>query len=291
MRELSFLANAAEPVIRFRASRRKYTDPDICKAYISAMAKRNRTPYKLPPAIALTGKVIEHDFDGMQYFEIAGDKSKALVMYLHGGSYFAPPNLFHWEMLLQLSQQSGMGFLVPLYPRAPLHTVSTAYRVLFDFCEKFKPQIFMGDSAGGGLALGLAQACPEFSPEKMILISPWLDISMTNPQMKDYEELDPILAIAGLKHMGKVWAGSVDVFDPRVSPIYGDFSHIHDLTMLVGTHEIFYPEVMRLSNQLDKDNFSHRLIIGEQMFHVWACFPIKEGREAVRKIVELLTIY
>jgi len=50
--------------------------------------------------------------------------------------------------------------------------------------------IMMGDSAGGGFALALAQKLKNESidqPAQIILLSPWLDITLTNPDIKEID--------------------------------------------------------------------------------------------------------
>ncbi|MCR5122119.1 MAG: alpha/beta hydrolase, partial [Ruminococcus sp.] len=161
MPERSFLAGAAEPVLRFRASRKKFIEPEACSAYISQMARAARVKYVLPRAARLSGRIAESETDGMQYFTIVPKDSQSgirvKIAYLHGGSYFAPPNILHWEMLLRLGDLCDAEITVPLYPRAPLRTCSAAYEELLGFFARHKPDVLMGDSAGGGLATGLAQ--------------------------------------------------------------------------------------------------------------------------------------
>ena len=93
----------------------------------------------------------------------------------------------------------------------------------------------MGDSAGGGLALGLAEALRDEGdtlPEELILISPWVDLTMSNPDMKDYVKHDPMLGIDGLRRMGEVWANGLELTDPKVSPIFGDLSGLPPVTII-----------------------------------------------------------
>lgn len=286
----SFLAGAATPVIKLYAGKRKFVEPDALAEYITAMEKNNRLPYKLPTAAMLSGKIAEESFGGMQTFIIGADNDRT-VLYLHGGSYFAPPNIFHWDMLIRISEAAGVKIIAPLYPRAPVHTCSAAYSLLTELCEKYCFDLFMGDSAGGGLALGLTQSFAADGlpfPDELILLSPWLDISMENKEMRQFESVDPMLGIYGLKKMGRLWAGNLDVHDPRVSPIYGSFEGIKRLDIFVGTHEIFYPEVMRLAKMLKGSDTEVNVTVGDEMTHVWPAYPMREGREAIAKIVQMI---
>ena len=300
MAEKSFLAGAAEPILRARDGKRKFTEAEACTAYISAMAKRNQQPYKLPAALKNRADIAEHSFRGMQYFTIGeenvtGEPAKTRLLYLHGGSYFAPPNLFHPAPTI-----SAFCHVFSPRPRAPIHTCLAAYSLLNDLYAQvvtdtaeggFKKLVVMGDSAGGGLALGLIQQLGEGArlPDKTILLSPWLDISMENADMRAYEDADPILGIYGLRRMGRLWAGSLDPRDPRVSPIYGSLAQAGELTVFVGTHEIFYPEALRLADSAAEQGVPLRLEVGEGLDHVWVSFPIKEARAAVEKIALIIT--
>jgi acetyl esterase/lipase len=70
--------------------------------------------------------------------------------------------------------------------------------------------ILMGDSAGGGFALALAQRLRDEhlpQPGKIILLSPWLDITLTNECIKSIDRIDPFLGIEGLLEAGKQYAG------------------------------------------------------------------------------------
>ncbi|MBP3272110.1 MAG: alpha/beta hydrolase [Ruminococcus sp.] len=290
MSDKSFLAGAADNVIKLYHSKRKFVGADACAAYISDMEKIGRQPYKLPAAAALSGRISERIEDGMQVFTIGREFSRQ-VLYLHGGSYFAPPNLFHWDMLTRISAAAEVCITAPIYPRAPVHTCSAAYSKLTKLCAESDFELFMGDSAGGGLALGLTQMLRDEGrhfPDELILISPWLDVTMSNAEMKQFEDTDPVLGIYGLKRFGKLWAGSLDIRDPRVSPIYGSFDGIKKLSIFIGTHEIFYPEVMRLERMLEGSETILDITVGEDMTHVWPSYPMREGREAIARIAEII---
>jgi acetyl esterase/lipase len=60
--------------------------------------------------------------------------------------------------------------------------------------SEVKPEdvVFMGDSAGGGISLALAQLLKEKNlsqPGNIILISPALDLSFTNPDARKFKAM------------------------------------------------------------------------------------------------------
>ena len=82
--------------------------------------------------------------------------------------------------------------------------------------------ILMGDSAGGGMALGLLEKMGEIGekmPYKTILLSPWLDVTMTNPEVEEKEKVDPVLLKEALIVAGKKYAGEDGMDSYLVNPI------------------------------------------------------------------------
>ena len=114
----------------------------------------------------------------------------------------------------------------------------------------------MGDSAGGGLSAALTEQFKADGirlPDELILLSPWVDISMENEQIKEYEALDPFLTPTPLIICAEYWKGDLDVHDPRVSPTYGDLKGIRNVTVFSGTAEILYPDSVKFFRKLDED--------------------------------------
>jgi acetyl esterase/lipase len=113
---------------------------------------------------------------------------------------------------------TGASVIMPLYPLAPNHTFETAYgKVTRTYEEtrliaKNQTLTLMGDSAGGGLALGLYLCLHDNNiplPDKLVLVAPFLDITMKNPGIAAIERRDRMLGSIGLIEMGKRWAGSL----------------------------------------------------------------------------------
>lgn len=107
----------------------------------------------------------------------------------------------------------------------------------------------------------------------------------------DYDkvEFDPMLGVDGLREMGEKWAGNLDSKDYKVSPLFGDVTKLPKTTLFVGTHEIFYPDVVKFYNKLKDNGVDAELNIGEEMNHVYVIYPlIPEAKEAFKHIVEII---
>ena len=89
--------------------------------------------------------------------------SEVIIFYLHGGAYVANITKQHWIFIKKLLEKIKAIIIVPDYPLAPEFHCNNVYNFIWNlYLEIFKKFdnkriIFIGDSAGGGLALGFTQ--------------------------------------------------------------------------------------------------------------------------------------
>lgn len=233
---------------------------------------------------------------GRIFYANESSNSNISIIYIHGGSYYADFTSFHWSFLKKIIWRTNAKIIAPAYRLVPFGTYKEAFdfivTVYKDYIKKHPNDkiILMGDSAGGGLALAIAlymKMHEIFLLDELILISPWVDVSMNNPEIKDYVDKDPFLGVESLKASVKPWLGDLSERDWRVSPIYGDLSGLHNITIFVGTREIFYPDIVKLYKKLDIDG-NNELIIGKEMNHAYPIIPIPESREALNIISKII---
>lgn len=146
----------------------------------------------------------------------------------------------------------------------------------------------MGDSAGGGLSTSFCEylaADDVTQTEHLILISPWVDVSMSG-DYGEFEEIDSMLGVDGLREMGDVWSGDLDLKVYKVSPLFADMENLPRTTIFVGTHEIFYPDIIKFFNKLNDKGIDVELNIGEGMSHVYPLhLMVVESKEAFKHII------
>ena len=151
-------------------------------------------------------------------------------------------------------------------------------------------EAFFGGAAGGGYALALAEGLSTHSieqPDELILLSPWVDVTMSNPDIRNFVDVEPMLTVTMGRTSGKAWAGSLPMDDWHVSPINGELSNLKNVTIFVGTRELFYPDDTLLASKLET-NPNVILVIGKGQNHVYPVYPTLEGRIAVEQIMEIV---
>ena len=240
------------------------------------------------------------DVDGTQLLTVHGVQiSQIHIIFLPGGAYLMEATSFHRQFAEKLARSYGCSVSLVNYPKAPEHTYKTTHTALqsiyLQFQEKFPDQEFclLGDSAGGGLALAFLQTLRDGKhgtiPTRTVLISPWLDLSLSNPELPDYVERDLILPLTGLKYAAGLYASGTDLQNPLLSPLYGDLSGLGDIQLIFGTEEILYPDCCSLIKKIQASPGTNiKWEIGEGKIHAWPIFPLPESKAVLGRIAEFL---
>ena len=281
----------------------RYTTEEAFDEYLDEKSAENAETYTIPEDAELTGAVQSLVTDGgMQYFtlNLTGDAAQKVIVYFPGGSYIDQPRAVHWMFLDALAQDTGAGFIVPIYPKLPDNDAETAYAALTAFYDEVVADlpcselVFMGDSAGGGMALSFAMQLRDAGvtgPEELMLICPWVDVTLTNADIPAVEKHDPALDSEMLRHLGELWAGDLDTTDPVVSPLYGNLSGLGEITLFTTTGELLYPDIMLLDAALTDTGADHNIVTQTGVFHVWPLYfgyGVKEASAAYDEIVLML---
>ncbi|MEW4354047.1 alpha/beta hydrolase [Streptococcus pneumoniae] len=263
------------------------------------MQEKSDKPYPNPQKWVKM-PVTETSYDGMQTF-IWNDKNDAnqrVIFYLHGGAYALQPSSLNFKTAAYISKELDAKVVFPIYPKAPRYNwtdtfpkVETVYK---DILRSTSPEkiTIMGDSAGGGLSLGLAMYLRDHKlpqPKDIILLSPWLDVHTNHSDISKYEPLDPMLSSWGLEKIGTIWAGDEENRSiPYVSPLFGDFTNLGKISIFIGTHEIFFPDNQSFHELLVKKGIDHNYIVADKMNHGYPIFPIPEAKEAQKEMIEII---
>ena len=279
-----------------RLTEKKYTDEEV-RAGLSDLALKTEVEYSVPEKYAQKMRVEKTVLDGMQTFTFYGsDKPKTAVIYLHGAGYVRPPRKQHWRFAYRLAKCTKSAVIFAIYPKAPTHVFDESYEILIKLYlntrKKYEKVFLSGDSSGGGLAVGLAENfltrnIPQ--PDALILLSPWLDITLSHPDIPAYEKKDPIVCASNDRIWGETWAQGVDLKDYRVSPFYGEVKGLAPTYMFIGTREALYPDVIEFGGKLAKEDVFVRVFVGQGMNHVYPIYPIPEAGKALKQISKIIT--
>lgn len=223
----------------------------------------------------------KYEFMGRKVFTIrdkSTEENTKYILYFHGGSYVAEATNNHWDFLKKIAKDTGYTIIMPDYPLTPKYNYKEVYNVVEPLYNQIIEKvgksnlILMGDSAGGGLALGLYEKITQDNietPAKTILISPWLDVRLENDNIKDVEKNDTILNKETLKLAGIAYAGNDGINSYMVNPIDGDLSKIENVEIFIGTYDILNPDCKLLKEKANEVGKDIEIKEYDQAKHIW----------------------
>ncbi|HET9826837.1 MAG TPA: alpha/beta hydrolase [Chitinophagaceae bacterium] len=219
------------------------------------------------------------------------------ILYLHGGAYVQRFNKFHWEFLAKLVKRTNCTITAPDYPLAPAHTYQKSFEMVSEVYRRLLAMndpdqlIFLGDSAGGGFSLALAQKMRNekvSQPAQIILLSPWLDISLKNPEIKDVDPNDPFLGKESLQQAGKLYAGGTNPDYYLLSPINGSLNNLGKISVFIGSNEILVADARKLRSLAENYGIDLNYREYPDMIHAWMFLNLPESRRAKKEIIDLI---
>ena len=291
----SLKASAYELVLRYR--NRNHPTPEAETARLEAKRAAGEKPYQLPSYMEFAVPVAESKARDMQVFTLNPGGGDVTVAYIHGGAHVNSFNAYQWRFMDRLARETGCEVVAPAYHLAPFgdsaRGCADVAALLTDRMETSPSRrlILMGDSAGGGLALAAAEALAaegERLPERLILFSPWVDVSMDNPEVKALVSVEPMLSLELTALHGRYWAGEGDPHDWTASPLYGSMEGLPPVTMYCGTRELLYPDILLAQEKLADAGVDAALHVGRGLNHDYPLMPIPEAEDAMREVEALV---
>ena len=226
-------------------------------------------------------------------------ETEKIIIYFHGGAYFGEGTNKHWNFIQNVVKDTNVKVIYPDYPLAPKYMYKDVYNMVIPLykeilnkienLEKEKNRnieiILMGDSAGGGIALGLLQDINNEKnikmPNETILISPWLDTRLQNQKIDEIQKYDNISNKQTLKLAGITYAGEDGMTSSFVNPILGEMFDLPKISIMTGTYDILNPDVHILEEKAKKQGASINIYEYKEAKHIW--FIEENSSQALNK--------
>ncbi|HAT55255.1 MAG TPA: hypothetical protein DCW31_08485 [Lactobacillus sp.] len=262
-------------------------------------AHKNNQPWSMNARLANKYDVeVPTTYDQTYEFHGKYGDQRYTVIYLHGGCFWNQPLGMQVRLARKLADTISGTVLMPIYPLAPTHDYKDVLSMLDELYRSVLKTttpdkiIFLGNSAGGGLALTLAEYLKTVDlpqPKDIIALSPVLDVGLTNEEIDHYEAADPILDRYSLQvMMGHYYAKNTSTTDWHVSPLYGDIANLGHIAIFVGTREILYPDAVKFRDKAQAQGIHLNFFEYPYMVHDFFGLPIPETEQAFDQIIRLI---
>lgn len=222
--------------------------------------------------------------------ENAGDK---MMIYVHGGCFVIGSVHSHGALVSHLAETLGLPVLFVEYSLAPEkpypHGVNDLFSV-YQYVRQNYPEreiIMMGDSAGAALITAVLVNIKESGisfPERLVMISPWLDLSCSNPSITANADLDPVLTKEKIQQYASLYRAGRDI--ESINPISRLVEKFPATLILVGTDEILLDDSKALYEKISNSNSKTTLSLYQGQHHVWILDDIhlQASEKALREI-------
>ncbi|MEC7548298.1 MAG: alpha/beta hydrolase [Pseudomonadota bacterium] len=219
------------------------------------------------------------------------------ILYLHGGAYCTGSPDSHREMVARIARTTEREAFILNYRLAPEHpypaALDDAMAAYTDLLSRHQDIVLVGDSAGGGLAMALAERISQTDyaqPNAMVLLSPWCDLTCSGPTMESNRRIDPMLHPDWLTSSAAMYAAESAKDEPGISPLFGDMSGYPRTLIQVGSDEILLSDATRAEAAMKKAGVDVTLQVSEGMWHVFQFHAaiLKSSKKAVYKIGNFL---
>ncbi|THB76130.1 MAG: alpha/beta hydrolase [Desulfobacteraceae bacterium] len=218
-----------------------------------------------------------------------------VTLFIHGGGFIAGSITSHRDLASRIAAASGTRTLLFEYRLAPEYPfpagAQDVYHMLMWLMKNLPESTrinLVGDSAGGGLALGLLARLDRENlamPSCTVLISPWIDLACQSPSHTDRADADPMLSQALLLKTARMYT-DLSLDDPEVSPLHHRFQSLCPILIHVGKNEVLLDDSRQLAHTGKEAGADIRIAVYEDMFHVWHYFAkyLEAGRTAIDEI-------
>lgn len=220
-----------------------------------------------------------------------GSDPRRIVVHLHGGGYTVGTPAAARGWAAALAAAAGVTVVLPDYrlaPEAPFPAGLDDATAVWDALtgdttgdttgDGPRPAVAVGgDSAGGGLAVALCtrlRDADRAGPAALLLISPWLDLTVDRAADRALLGRDPLLTPAWLARAADAYAAGTDLADPQLSPVLGALHGLPPALVQAGADDILIGDSLRFTAGVQASGGTAELSIGNGLWHD---FPLQAG--------------
>lgn len=166
---------------------------------------------------------------------------RGIVLHFHGGGFRIGCPEIVAPFAAALAARCQVEVICPAYRLAPEHPFPAglvdAQRVLRAMAND-APLILSGDSAGGGIAAGLAALSGTRALAGLVLLSAWLDLTVTSASYETNAATDPLFSRAAADVAAAFYLQGTSPRDPLASPLFATLDGFPPTFISIGTGEV-----------------------------------------------------
>ena len=236
---------------------------------------------------------------------LPADGKRSIVLYMHGGAFLTCGANSHGRLVTMLSKYADSPVLLVNYRMIPKHSVGEALNDCYDAyrwlrLRGYDPDriVLAGDSAGGYLALALAERLQleDECPAAMVTLSPLFEIDNDSRQRHPNIRTDAMFPARAFPafHALVEQAGQRHTVDGRPEPIFEPLDHLEPglpRTLIhVSGSEVLVSDARKAARMLAASGVPVEIRVWPGQMHVFqlAAPSVPEATRSLRQIGEYI---
>lgn len=269
------------------------------------LLKRTKTPKRARRDFDLAARLVflgprqhatRRTIQGVSVLDVCppGARKDAVILYLHGGGYITGSASTHLPMVGSLAASASVRAVLPDYRLSPEHPFPAGFQDSLDIWRGLRAEgippgriILAGDSAGGGMALGLLARLLEEGecPAGLIAFSPWTDLTLGGQSLETNAASDVILPVERIEDLRALVSPDGNMDDPHLSPLFATFNGAPPVYLQASRSEILLDDTLRMEERMRGSGVDVRVDLWPDAPHVWQLFRgwIPEADDALER--------
>lgn len=233
-----------------------------------------------------------------EWFAPRAAQARGAVFYVHGGSFVAErsPRITHLVARFAAAAQARV--FAPSYRLAPEHRCPAAVEDIVAAwawqCEtaQDEPVVALAESAGAAILVSalqqaIARGLP--APAGLVLLSPWVDLSLQSWSVTAASLLGTTpYTMESLALMARFYLDGRTATDPIASPLFGAFDGFPPTLIHASRGDILYDDAVRLAEAMRDSGCDLTVRLWAEETHVWERMQTPKARQSIELAADFI---
>ncbi|WP_374468587.1 alpha/beta hydrolase [Phenylobacterium sp.] len=223
---------------------------------------------------------------------------RGFVFYVHGGSFVAERSPRITQLVARFAASAEARVFAPSYRLAPEHPCPAAVDDIVEAWRWFhetwpgEPVVALAESAGTAVllsALQQARAAGLPLPNGVVLLSPWVDLSLQSWSVTAASLMGTTpYTMESLALVARFYLDGRSATDPVASPLFGSFEGFPPMLIHASRGDILYDDAVRLADKVREVGGDLTVRLWTDETHVWERMHTAKAKQSILLAAEFI---
>jgi acetyl esterase/lipase len=226
-----------------------------------------------------------------EWFAPRHKKARGFVFYVHGGSFVADRSPRITQLVARFAATAEARVFAPSYRLAPEHPCPAAIDDIvaawawFHATYPGEPVVALAESAGAAILMSALQRVRAEGmpmPSAIVLLSPWVDLSLQSWSVTAASLLGTTPhTMESLSVFARFYLNGLSTTDPVGSPIFGSFDGFPPALIHASKGDILYDDAVRLAEKMRDAGSDLTVRLWTEETHVWERTHTAKAKQSI----------